>query len=76
MKKTNEMKPKNDFGKWLLDSMIKNEFTCSDIANKLHTTRQAVRNHVNGIVLPSYVWVIAYCSLFDENPDDIWELVQ
>lgn len=77
MKLTNEMKPKTKFGKWLLDGMIVAGWTCVDVATKLKTTRQCVRNHVNGITKPSYVWVIAYCWMFGvpEYVDDIWQLI-
>ena len=74
--KTNDMTPKNDFGNWLLNNILENNMTCSDVANRLLTTRQCVRNHINGDVVPSYVWVIAYCSLFNDNPTIIWKMVK
>lgn len=77
MRHTNEMKPKTTFGRWLLEGMIVAGWTCSDVANKLKTTRQCVRNHINGTTKPSFVWVIAYCYMFDvpEHIDDIWCMV-
>ena len=74
MKSTKDMQPETKFGKWLLDRMLENNYTCSDVAIELQTTRQAIRNHVTGKVKPSYVWVIAYCWFFNtlEDPYDIW----
>lgn len=76
-KKTMLMKPKTKFGKWLLDNMINSGFTCGDVANKLGTSRQCVRNHITGVTNPTFVWVIAYCWLFNttEDLDNIWCLI-
>jgi hypothetical protein len=63
------------FGKWLLNNMLENKMTCTDVGERLRATRQVVRLHILGINKPSYVWVIAYCSLFNEDPEKIWELV-
>lgn len=75
MRKTCEMKPKSTFGEWLLSNMIKNDLTCVDVANLLHTTRQSISNHVNDVHKPTYVWVIAYCSIFGDDPDIIWKMI-
>lgn len=74
MKHTYEMKPGTKFGRWLLDKMLDSDFTCEDVANELGTTRQTVSNHINGVTDPSFVWVIAYCWLFNSTEDlnDIW----
>lgn len=76
MNQTAYMKPKTKFGRWLLNEMINNEFTCTDVAKRLRTTRQNVRNHIIGVSNPSFAYVIAYCWLFNtiEYLDDIWIL--
>ena len=75
-KNTMRMKPKTEFGRWLLDKMTDSEFTCGDVARELGTTRQSVWNHISGATDPTFVWVIAYCWLFDatENLNEIWNL--
>lgn len=52
MGKTVDMTPKTLFGKWLLDNMLANEWTCTDVAEKLHTSRQNVCFHVTGKTKP------------------------
>lgn len=76
MKHTHEMKPKTKFGRWLLDNMHDSKYSCGDVAKELGTTRQSVANHVNGVINPSFVWVIAYCWLFNaiEELNDVWYL--
>lgn len=76
--KTCDMKPKTEFGRWLLDNMIDADFTCGDVAKELGTTRQTVRNHITGVTDPTYVWVIAYSWLFGEIEElyDVWNLTQ
>ena len=76
MKKTFEMTPKGMFGEWLFVNMMKRNLTCSDVANMLHTTRQTISNHINNIHKPTYVWVIAYCSIFGGDPDMLWKTVE
>ena len=56
--------------------MIKNKMTCADVARELHTTRQIVAYHVNGRTTPSYVWVKAYCDIFNDDIEKIWKLVE
>ena len=73
MRKTTDMKPSTEFGKWLFNNLMRHGLTCQDVAKRLHSTRQGIRNHVNGKTPPSYVWVMAYCTLFNEDPDVIWE---
>ena len=75
MNKTSEMTPKSAFGEWLFVNMLKNDLTCVDVAKMLRSTRQSIRNHINDIAKPSYVWVIAYCSIFNDNPEEVWKLV-
>lgn len=74
MKRTDKMRPKTKFGRWLLDRMIDANYTCEDVANELGTTRQCVRNHIVGVTDPTFVWVIAYCWLFNkmDNLNGIW----
>lgn len=69
---------KTGFGWWMLNNMDERGWSCTDVAEKLHTTRQSVNNHTYGKNKPSYMQVVAYCWVFDfkDNPDDIWELVQ
>lgn len=76
MKHTSKMKPKTKFGMWLLNMMMESEYSCEDVAKKLGTTRQSVRNHITGVINPTFVWVIAYCWLFNVMDDlnDIWNL--
>lgn len=76
MKHTHDMKPKTKFGRWLLDKMLGTDFTCGDVAKELGTTRRCVRDHITGVTDPSFVWVIAYCWLFNATEDlsDIWDL--
>ena len=78
MRRTREMIPKTKFGRWLLNNMIKYEYTCGDVAKELGTTRQCVRNHITGITDPTFVWVIAYCWLFNkmEYLNDVWCLTK
>lgn len=69
------MQPKTDFGRWLLDNMIRHDLSCSDLAVELNTTRQTIWNHINGNITPSYVWVVAYCYIFDDSPAVVWQMV-
>lgn len=73
MNKTADMAPQSEFGRWLHTNMLKNGWTCGDVAERLHTTRQCVRNHINGATPPSYVWVVAYCYLFGDDPNRFWK---
>ena len=75
MRKTLQTQPKNDFGIWLLDNMIRRELSCSDLAVELNTTRQTIRNRISGDIIPSYVWVVAYCYIFDDSPAVVWQMV-
>lgn len=69
-----DMVPKTLFGKWLLDRMNEEDINCVQIAEKVYATRQCIRNHINGDVKPSYVWVMAYCQMFGGNPEEIYKL--
>ena len=70
-----EKMPDTKFGSWLFSNMKARNYSCTMVAQKLHTTRQAVRNHVVGINKPSYVWIMAYCQIFNCNPDKVWEMI-
>lgn len=74
--KFDNMGPTTDFGKWLYTKMKERDMTCNDVANRLHTTRQTIAFHINGRPNPSYPFVVAYCWMFGDNPDNIWELVE
>lgn len=76
MKTTKNTKPKTKFGRWLLNRMNETGFTCADVARELGTTRESVWNHITGVADPSFVWVVAYCWLFNslENLNNIWYL--
>jgi predicted transcriptional regulator len=77
MKHGNKIEPQTKFGKWLLDKMIEVDRSCTDVAKELGTTRQTVWNHITGVSSPSFVWVIAYCWLFNqtENINEIWYMI-
>ena len=75
MYRTTSIKPNGKFGNWLFDNMMQRNWTCGDVARILHSTRQNIRNHVIGRSKPQYVWVIAYCSIFNHDPDEIWKIV-
>lgn len=75
MKKPTKVTPKNKFGEWLISNMIQNNMVCEDVAKRLRTSRQCVWNHINDTKTPIYVWVVAYCSLFDADPEFIWQMV-
>lgn len=64
----------NKFGHWLNGQMLANNYTCEMLADMLHVSKQTVSNHVRGTVTPSYVFVVAYCSIFENIDDynDIW----
>ena len=69
-------KPKGKFGHWLFHKMVDYYYTQQEVADMLHTTKQSISNHVRGVCLPNYPWVIAYCSIFNEDPEEIWKLVE
>lgn len=75
MKTTEQMVPETVFGKWLHNNMIARNLTCGDVAEMLHATRQTIRNHIVGGSGVLYVWVIAYCSLFGGDVNEVWEMV-
>ena len=75
MYKTGDMKPNGRFGNWLFENMVKRDMTCVDVAKLLRSTRQNIRRHINGLSRPQYVWVLAYCNLFDDDPEKVWRLV-
>jgi DNA-binding XRE family transcriptional regulator len=74
-RKTEDITTDYEFGKWLLDNMLRRGMSCTDVAKALHATRQGVRVHIAGTTKPSYVWVMAYCWLFNEDIEKIWKLV-
>lgn len=65
----------NEIGRWILDSMKRNNLNCVEVAQMLHCTKQCVRNHITGTVTPSYIWIVAYCRIFGGDPEKIWEMV-
>ena len=76
MGKITVTKPKTKFGRWLINQMNDGLYSCEDVAKELGTTRQCVWYHITGVTNPSFVWVIAYCWLFNEteNINDVWHL--
>lgn len=75
--KFENMNPATEFGKWLYSNMIANDMSCTDLAHRLHVTKQTVVYHINGISYPNYPFVLAYCLVLgdDHNIDSIWEMV-
>ena len=74
MNTVRRMTATNEIGKWILDNMKRNNMTCTELAQVLHCTKQCVSNHIAGRVIPSYVWIVAYCSIFGGDPDEIWQM--
>lgn len=72
------MVPKTSFGRWLKCEIIHNGWSCKNVAEELHITKQSVAYHINGKSKPSYPNVIAYCYLFDQlqNLDRIWKMTE
>lgn len=68
--------PKTEFGKWLYNQMKARNYSCGMVARMLRTTRQAINNHVIGKVKPSYVWVMAYCQIFNDDPNKVWTMIE
>ena len=64
----------NEIGKWILDNMKRHDMTCVEVARILHCNKQSVSNHIMGKVIPSYIWIVAYCSIFGGDPDEIWQM--
>ena len=71
-----KMRPRTEFGKWLHASMMNRQLDCTDVSQKIHTTRQTVAYHVSGHTKPNYPFVAAYCSVVGGNPEEIWKLVE
>ena len=71
-------KDRTGFGWWLLDNMDRRAWSCRDVAERLHTTRQNIRNHIISVTKPSYSQIIAYCWLFDfeSDPNEIWSMIE
>lgn len=69
-------RPKTKFGEWLTLCMAANYMSCEDVANRLHVTRQVIQQHASGHHLSSYVWCIAYASIFDVDQEYLWQLVE
>lgn len=74
--KFNAMEPTTGFGKWLYTKMYERGMSCSDVAKQLHITRQAIRVHLNGEHPPKFPFVVAYCWLFNDDPNRVWKLVE
>ena len=70
------MHPKTRFGKWLYLQMVERDLNCTEVANRLHVTKQIVAMHIGGHHLPNYPFVVAYCMIFGGNPEGIWKLVE
>lgn len=68
--------PNTEFGRWLYNRMRVRNYSCGVVARMLRTTRQAIANHVSGRVKPSYVWVLAYCQIFNGDSNKVWEMVE
>ena len=64
----------NEIGKWILDNMKRNNLTCAEVAQILHCAKQSGSNHIMGKVTPSYIWIVAYCSIFGGDPNEIWQM--
>lgn len=66
----------DDFGIWLTTNRMEYGWTMTDVAKKLHTTKQTVSNHTCGRTKVPFVYIIAYCSLFGnkDDPEEIWKL--
>lgn len=65
-----------NFGEWLVEEMRANELTCEDLAGLLRMSRQSISAYISRKTKPSYIVVIAICSIFGRNPDKIWRLVE
>jgi hypothetical protein len=69
-------KPTTEFGTWLYNQMKARNYSCEGVAMKLRTCRQTVYNHIVGKTTPTYIWIMAYCQIFNNDPNKIWKLVK
>ena len=62
--------------RWLLNLMNEYELNHSKLAKKIHVSRQAVANWVNGTTKISYSNICAICRSIDinANPDDLYKM--
>jgi predicted transcriptional regulator len=68
--------PTTEFGKWLFNHMKVRNYSCGMVARMLRTSRQTVWNHVTGRSKPTYIWVMAYCQIFNDIPNRVWKMLQ
>lgn len=69
--------PKTDFQKWFFDNLIENDLTMSDVASKLHTSRQTVSNHYRNSKSVSYCDIIGYCIVFKTgNLEEVYKMAK
>lgn len=69
-------KSNGKFGTWLWKKIHDSGKSVQEIANDLYTTRQNVYLHLtekNGI---QFSTVTMYCWYFEENPIEIWKMIQ
>lgn len=68
------IKPKTKFQKWMYENMYNLDLSMTDVADKLHMTRQNVSYHYRKGKDISYVNILGYCKAFGyNNPDEIYE---
>lgn len=69
---------RNDFGLWLNQNMLRIGMTQTDVAKKLHVSRQSVTGHSTGMVKPTFQNVVSYCWVFGnkDDPEEVWKLVE
>ena len=68
--------PTTEFGKWLFGRMKVRNYSCGMVARMLRTSRQTVWSHITGRSKPAYVYVMAYCQIFNDDPNRIWKMVE
>lgn len=73
--KFDNMRPETEFGNWLYSKMVENDLTCTDVAEKLHVSKQTIAYHTNGKVCPNYPFVLAYNTIFGDDVDEVWNMV-
>lgn len=67
-------KPETKFQIWMYENMYKNNLSMTDIADKLHMTKQNVSHHYKKGKDISYVNILGYCKVFGiDDPDKVYE---
>lgn len=67
-------KPETKFQKWFYEQLYKNYMNNSQVAEKLHVTRQVISVQYLRGTRPSYLWILGYCKVFNiDNPDKVYE---